>query len=153
MNQKPGNITVPTSAVYDLIPDADAKALEWIEDWADKVPEGTGMILAKMKCTLAEEPCGCPEDSFLYTCMGPNPPVPIEIVMKCLMPEDGSKCSVPGVEGVMLPAPQVVVSGSWVQVLHFMGPGEVMYIKKVSDGCHGCEGTCCTGVGSEPCTC
>lgn len=19
--------------------------------------------------------------------------------------------------------------------------------------CHGCEGTCCTGVGSEPCTC
>ena len=20
-------------------------------------------------------------------------------------------------------------------------------------GCHGCEGVCCTGLGSEPCTC
>jgi hypothetical protein len=27
------------------------------------------------------------------------------------------------------------------------------YLEKALAGCHGCDGTCCTGVGSQPCTC
>lgn len=129
--KKPGGITVTKEALYKLIPDADTLALTWIKAWADKVPSGTQMILAKMKCTMAAGPCGCPEDAYTFKCTGPHPPVPLEILISRILPPDGSKCLVPGVEGGMLPAPQAVVAGGHVHEVPFAGPGMALYIKKI----------------------
>jgi hypothetical protein len=130
--KKPGGIHVTEETVYKLIPDADALALAWIKAWADKVPSGTQMILAKMRCALADGPCGCPEDAYTFKCTGPYPPVPLEILMAWVTPLESSPGPIPGVvEGVMLPAPQAVVSGGHVREVQFVGPGMALYLKKI----------------------
>ncbi|WP_432158560.1 hypothetical protein [Streptomyces sp. bgisy153] len=129
--QMPGLAVATKQAVYALIPDADEQALAWIQAWADKVPSGTQMIFAKMKCALADGPCGCPEDAYVYKCRGPYPPVPIEIIADLLLPPDGGPCPVAGVEGVMLLAPQAIVVDAHVHEVEFMGPGKSLYVKKI----------------------
>jgi hypothetical protein len=129
--KKPGGITVTKEAVYKLLPDADSLALAWIKAWADKVPSGTETVVAKMKCALADGPCGCPEDAYTFKCTGPYLPVPLEILMDWILPSDGYPCLVPGVKGGMLPAPQAVVADGHVREVPFAGPGMALYVKKI----------------------
>jgi hypothetical protein len=123
-------ITLET--LHKKYPDAEEQALAWIQAWADKVSPGTQMPFAKMKCTLADGPCGCPEDAYVFKCAGPYPPVPIEIVMDLILPEDGSPCQVAGVEGQMLLASEAVFQDGHLHEEPFTGPGKVLYVKKTA---------------------
>jgi hypothetical protein len=111
--------------------DEQAAAESYIAQWASMVPSGTRMIVAKMKCAMAGKSCGCPGDSFLYNCPGPNPPVPIEFILGALLPKDGSPCAVPEVKAEYLPAPKYVVGGGHVHLLEFVGPGKSVYVHKL----------------------
>lgn len=102
-----------------------ALAVGYVQAWAAKVPTGTQMMLAKMKCALADGPCGCAEDSTNLKCTGPYLPVPIEVLIHVL--EQG----VEGVQTVSLPSPQAVVEGGHVHLVEFMGPGQTLYVKKL----------------------
>lgn len=126
----PGSITVSKDAVHNHIPGLKEKILAHIEAWALSVPEGTTVTVAKMLC--CGPTCGCPEDGQLTTCEGKNHGLPVEIVLDLLFPEDGV-CDVEDVQAVYS-IPRKVKKASY-------------------RGCHGCGGTCCTGWGSEPCTC
>lgn len=128
--QMPGHITVTEQALHDVIPSLTLKILAHIEAWADSVPEGTTVTVNKMLC--CGPTCGCPEDGQLSTCEGKNHGLPLEAVIAVLFPEDGV-CEVEDVKAIHS-MPAMVQKTSW-------------------GGCHGCSGTCCTGVGSEPCTC
>jgi hypothetical protein len=133
---KPGNITLPKSTVYDYFTekgiDAGDVVKAWIEAWADKVPSGTQMILAKMRCTLAGGPCGCPPHAYIYKCQGPYLGIPVEILIDVLFPPDGSPCAVPGVEGLELPGPEYFMKGDGTGVeQEFLSKTLVKYIQKV----------------------
>jgi hypothetical protein len=133
---KPGDITVPKAIVYAYFKekgiDADAVVKAWIAAWADKVPAGTQMILARMKCTLADGPCGCPPDAYIYKCKGPYLGIPVEILIDVLFPPDGSPCSVPGVEGLELPGPEYVLKGDGTGgEQEFLSKTLVKYIRRV----------------------
>lgn len=88
MSNKPGGIIVTHEDVYTYYAEkclnARNKAIAYVEAWSAKVEPGTRMTLAKMKCTLADGPCGCPEDSTLLACKGPYPGVPIEIILQVI---------------------------------------------------------------------
>jgi hypothetical protein len=129
-----GGITVPISTVYASYEsqglDAKAVALAYVQAWADKVPSGTLTLLAKMKCAMADGPCGCPKGAFIYKCTGPYPQVPIEIILELLFPKDGSSCAVKGVEAKYLLAPEYFVGNGHVHLVEFAGPAYAVYIKK-----------------------
>lgn len=108
--------------------DATELAKEWIAAWAAKVEPGTQMILAKMKCTLADGPCGCEPHVYVYKCTGPYPPVPMEIIIEVLFPKDGGPCAVEGVEGLELPAPEYFKG---LGETEFLSATKAKYIKKV----------------------
>jgi hypothetical protein len=139
-----GSITVPKSTVVGYLEakgiDPVATAVQYIEAWKAKVPSGAQMTIAKMKCALADGPCGCPEDAKTYKCKGPAYlPVPIEVLMGVLFPEDGGACVVEGVEALMLPSPEAIVVDGTVHEVEFVGPhsllaggpGKVAYLKKL----------------------
>jgi len=135
---QPGTINVAQDAVIQHYAekgnDAWGLAKGWIEAWAAKAEPGTQVPLAKMKCMLADGGCGCPEDSSVYKCTGPYPPVPIEIIVAVL-----EKGDVKGVELLTLPAPEAVITGGSVHFAEFVGPhsllvdgpAQVKYIKKL----------------------
>jgi hypothetical protein len=132
-----GSVTVSKSTVCAYLEakgiDPVAKATEYIQAWKAKVPLGTQMIMAKMKCALADGPCGCPEDSSLYKCTGPYLPVPIEILLDVMFPPDGSPCAVEGVECLMLPAPEAIVVDGHVHEVEFVSSNVLAkYIKKTA---------------------
>lgn len=102
--------------------DPVAKVTAYFQAWLDKVPAGTLMILAKVKCTLADGPCGCAEDSHVLKCKGPDVKVAIEIVFDVLFPPDGSPCAVKGLEVTKLPAPEAIVVDHTVHEVEFVGP-------------------------------
>ncbi|MFE4681619.1 hypothetical protein ACFRNJ_12375 [Streptomyces sp. NPDC056721] len=133
---KPGGIVTTKAAVYAHFAekgiDADAAVKAWIEAWADKVPAGTQMILARMKCALADGPCGCPPNAYIYKCKGPYLGIPVEILIDALFPPDGSPCAVPGVEGLELPGPEYFMKGDGTGVeQEFLSETLVKYIQKV----------------------
>jgi hypothetical protein len=103
-----------------------ALAEDYIKTWADKVPSGTRMLMAKMKCAMADGPCGCPQDAFLFACPGPYPPVPIEFILGVLFPEDGSPCAVEGVTAEYLLAPKYVVADGHGHHVEFVGPHSML---------------------------
>jgi hypothetical protein len=134
---QPSSITTPLSKSYEYYAwkgqDPVVLAVEYVQAWAAKVPVGTQMILAKVKCALADGPCGCPEDSTIFKCKGPNPPVGVEILLDVL------KKGVEGVEMLMLPAPEAIVGDGHVHFVEGVGPdsslagGPAMsaYLKKI----------------------
>lgn len=134
MTMKPGAITVTPADVVAYFTakgwDARGRAESYIQAWADKVPSGTQMLLAKMKCALADGPCGCPEDAFVFKCTGPYLEVPVEIILGVLFPEDGSPCPVDGVAAEYLPAPKYVTGDGHVHLVDFVGPAKSAYITK-----------------------
>lgn len=129
IHQKPGGITVPLSAAYAYHEakgwDPVKLAIGYVQAWAAKVPVGTETIFAKLKCELSDELCGCAKDSTNIKCKGPYPPVNIEILMDVL--EKG----IDGVEMLWYPAPQATVVDGHVHQVEKIGPGLVVYVKKV----------------------
>lgn len=123
---------ITKQSILKHTPDAEEQALAWIQAWADKVPPGTQMVFAKMKCALAEGPCGCPGDAYIFKCKGPYPPVPIEIIMALILPGDGSPCPVAAVEGHMAPAPLATFYDGHVHEVAFTGPSKTLYVKKTA---------------------
>jgi hypothetical protein len=123
-----GGITVPLSTIYAYYEgqgkDPVALATEYFQKWAAKVPVGKQMIVAKMKCALADGPCGCPEDSSIYKCTGPYPPVDLFILLDVL------KQGVEGVEMLILPAPQALIEDGHLHFVEFVGPAMSVYVKK-----------------------
>jgi hypothetical protein len=107
--------------------DTDLKtAIAYIEAWKAKVPIGTEMLVSKMKCALADGPCGCAEDSTTLKCTGPYPQCPMETILFAL------DCGeVENVIGIDLLAPEATVVDGHVHVVEFVGPGTAKYIKKL----------------------
>lgn len=136
---KPGGIKITKAAIYKRYEakglDADELAIEHIKAWAAKVPVGTQMIVAKMKCALADGPCGCGEDTPVFKCTGPYPPVPHEIIRDWIL-----SGLIPGIEGELLPAPEAIIVDGHVHVVEFVGPysplvggpATSLYIKKTA---------------------
>jgi hypothetical protein len=96
-------------------------AKDWIAQWASKVEPHTTMLMSKMQCAMADEPCGCTKSAFYIKCSGPYPPVPVEILMEVL--EQGL---VEGVKMLTLPAPQAFKWDGKVKVVEFMGPHSLL---------------------------
>jgi len=106
--------------------DAVQVAKNYIAAWAAKVEPGTQMILARMKCALADGPCGCAEDSYFSKCTGPYPQVPIEIILEVL------EAGVEGVEMVWLASSVATVPGDGhVHIQEQAGPAKSAYVKKL----------------------
>ena len=154
----PGGITVtPEGWVEDYYAEKGVDIIEaakgYVQAWADKVPSGTETIIAKMKCVLADGPCGCTDETPVYTCTGPYLPCPLEVLMEVLAPKDGGPCLVEGVEVVWHAAPEAIVIEKEVDdkfgkvyVVEKVGPvktqpgddfklktfsGKAMYVKKL----------------------
>lgn len=113
--------------------DAVELAKGYVAQWAAKVPSGTQTLVAKMKCDLVDNSCGCPKGLVHYKCQGPYLPVALEILLEVLAE------GVEGVETLVLPAPQAHVADGHVQVTEFAGPhsllvngpAQAMYVKKL----------------------
>jgi hypothetical protein len=105
--------------------DAVKLAEEYVAAWVAKVEPGTQTTIAKMKCALADEPCGCAPDSTNSKCMGPNPPVPVEILLEVL------ESPVEGVQVMMLPSTGAFIDNGHVHYVEFGGSGVTMYLKKI----------------------
>lgn len=71
--------------------DAVKLAEDYVGAWLAKVESGTTTTLAKMKCALADGPCGCPAEGLAVKCTGPYPPVPVEIILETLKGMGGVK--------------------------------------------------------------
>ncbi len=129
------NLTVENAYAHYALKGKDAKALAtaYFQAWAAKVPSGTTMLLAKVKCVLAEGDCGCPEDSSIFKCTGPYPPVPVEILKDVL--EQG----VEGIQMAFQPAPEALIVDKHVYFVEGVGPhsllvggpAQAMYITKL----------------------
>lgn len=137
MATPPGGITVPLKTSYAyceyLGKDPVALATQYFQAWAAKVPAGTETIFSKIKCELADGPCGCAEDSTNAKCTGPYAPVPLEILLDIL--EKG----VEGVGMLWYPAPQCIVVDGHVHQVEKIGPhsmqtnttAKAVYVKKL----------------------
>lgn len=101
-------------------------AVEYIEQWAAKVPSGTEMLLSKMKCALADGPCGCGEETPVFKCTGPYPPCPMEDLIEMLF-----SGVVEGVVGVEHLSPEAITVDHVVYQVEHVGPGKAKYIKKL----------------------
>jgi hypothetical protein len=102
--------------------DPVAVVVDYFTAWLDKVPAGTQMILAKVKCSMADGPCGCAEDSHILKCKGVDVGIAAEIEFDVLFPPDGSPCKVEGLGVTKLPAPEAIVVDGTVHEVEFVGP-------------------------------
>lgn len=127
---KPGGITVPISTVKAYY---EAKGIDWVAEvngyvkaWIDKVPAGTQMLFARMRCVLADGPCGCPPNAYVSKCKGRDLPVAIELFFELM--DNGS---IDGISIDWLPAPEHFLKGDGTGIeQEFLGEALVMYVHK-----------------------
>lgn len=97
--------------------DAVQMAKDYIQTWVAKAEPGKTMTVAKMKCVLADGPCGCGPETPIFKCAGPYLPVPLEILKQVLLSGE-----IPGLKAEYLPAPEAIVVDGTLYVIDFVGP-------------------------------
>lgn len=97
--------------------DVYAMAKDYVSAWVAKAEPGQTMTVAKMKCVLADGPCGCGPETPIFKCTGPYCPVPLEILKEVLLSGE-----VEGHKAEYLPAPEAIVVDGTLYVIDFVGP-------------------------------